>query len=315
MPTIETTAGPIEDSELGRTLGHEHLLSSSEATRAQFPHLYDRELEHQLALDAVRAAMAHGVKTIVDPCVQDLGRDIHYMAQVAEETGIQLVAATGIYLEHYTFLPHFFQNRDEDVLVGAFVHDLEQGIQGTDIKAAFLKCAADALGITPDVEKLHRAVAKASLQTGASIMAHSAPKEGTGLEQMKLFTGEGVDPAKVQIAHTGDTDDLDYIEKLLATGATIGMDRYGLDMFLPQDQRDATVIELVKRGYAERMVLSHDYCAFIDWYPIEMAPVLAPKWSMTLIFEEVLPTLHAAGVTEEQTDLMLGETTRRWLTA
>lgn len=315
MPTIETTAGPIEDSELGRTLGHEHLLSSSEATRAQFPHLYDRELEHQLALDAVRAAMAHGVKTIVDPCVQDLGRDIRYMAQVAEETGIQLVAATGIYLEHYTFLPHFFQNRDEDVLVGAFVHDLEQGIQGTDIKAAFLKCAADAPGITPDVEKLHRAVAKASLQTGASIMAHSAPKEGTGLEQMKLFTEEGVDPAKVQIAHTGDTDDLDYIEKLLATGATIGMDRYGLDMFLPQDQRDATVIELLKRGYAERMVLSHDYCAFIDWYPIEMAPVLAPKWSMTLIFEEVLPTLHAAGVTEEQTDIMLGETTRRWLTA
>ena len=315
MPTIETTAGPIEDSELGRTLGHEHLLSSSEATRAQFPHLYDRELEHQLALDAVRAAMAHGVKTIVDPCVQDLGRDIRYMAQVAEETGIQLVAATGIYLEHYTFLPHFFQNRDEDVLVGAFVHDLEQGIQGTDIKAAFLKCAADAPGITPDVEKLHRAVAKASLQTGASIMAHSAPKEGTGLEQMKLFTEEGVDPAKVQIAHTGDTDDLDYIEKLLATGATIGMDRYGLDMFLPQDQRDATVIELLNRGYAERMVLSHDYCAFIDWYPIEMAPVLAPKWSMTLIFEEVLPTLHAAGVTEEQTDIMLGETTRRWLTA
>jgi len=315
MPTIETTAGPIEDSELGRTLGHEHLLSSSEATRAQFPHLYDRELEHQLALDAVRAAMAHGVKTIVDPCVQDLGRDIHYMAQVAEETGIQLVAATGIYLEHYTFLPHFFQNRDEDALVGAFVHDLEQGIQGTDIKAAFLKCAADAPGITPDVEKLHRAVAKASLQTGASIMAHSAPKDGTGLEQMRIFTEEGIDPAKVQIAHTGDTDDLDYIEKLLATGATTGMDRYGLDMFLPQDQRDATVIELLKRGYAERMVLSHDYCAFIDWYPIEMAPVLAPKWSMTLIFEEVLPTLHAAGVTEEQTDLMLGETTRRWLTA
>ena len=46
-------------------------------------------------------------------------------------------------------------------------------------------------------------------------MAHSRPANRTGLDQMKIFEEEGVDPAKVQIAHTGDTDDLDYIEELL----------------------------------------------------------------------------------------------------
>ena len=93
------------------------------------------------------------------------------------------------------------------------------------------------------------------MQTGLPIMAHSQPSSGTGLEQMRIFSEEGVDPARVQIAHTGDTDDLDYIERLLDTGCWIGMDRYGLDMFLPTEQRNATVLALLERGYADRMFL------------------------------------------------------------
>ena len=64
---------------------------------------------------------------------------------------------------------------------------------------------------------------------------------------MRIFAEEGVDPAKVQIAHTGDTDDLDYIERLLDTGCWIGMDRYGLDIFLPTEPRNATVLALLEK--------------------------------------------------------------------
>ena len=41
MAQVETTAGAIDASEMGRTLAHEHLLSASETVREQFPHLYD----------------------------------------------------------------------------------------------------------------------------------------------------------------------------------------------------------------------------------------------------------------------------------
>ena len=102
--------------------------------------------------------------------------------------------------------------------------------------------------MTPNVEKIHRAAARASIQTGRPIMAHSRPASGTGLEQMRIFEEEGVDPAKVQVAHTGDTDDLDYIERLLDTGCWIGMDRYGLDLFLPTEQRQKTVLALLEQG-------------------------------------------------------------------
>jgi phosphotriesterase-related protein len=146
-------------------------------------------------------------------------------------------------------------------------------------------------------------------------MVHSHPVSRTGLASMRILVEEGIDPAKVQIAHTGDTDDLDYIEELLQTGCTIGLDRYGLDLFLPHDRRQATMVALVERGHADRIVLGQDFVPYIDWYPPEVKPVLAPTWSMTFIFETAIPELLDRGVTRRQIDAMLGANVHRWLSA
>ena len=313
MASVQTTAGPVEADQLGRILVHEHVRVRAESVAFQFPHLADEEEDFRRAVEWVRAAQEHGVKTIVDPAVMDLGRDARFSARVAEETGIQLVMATGIYGQHYQSLPHHFQTRDADYLADAFVHDIEEGIQGTEVKAAFLKCAVDEPGINDDVEKVLRAAARAHKRTGRPIMAHSHPATRRGLEIMDVLDDEGVDPARVQIAHTGDTDDLDYIEELLARGPFIGMDRYGLDIYLPTDRRNATVVELCRRGYAGRMTLSQDACAAFDWFPREMVVQMAPNWHFTFLFEEVIPALQEAGVTEEQVTEMLEEVPRRWL--
>jgi phosphotriesterase-related protein len=315
MPAVETVNGPVDVEELGRTLIHEHFRATDEGTRFQFPHLYDEDAEWEAALADANAVKSHGIETVVEPSALFLQRDARFSKRVADEAGINVVLATGIYT--YDHLPQAFMNRDEDAIAEVFVHDIEQGIQGTDIKAAFIKCAADEPGLTPGVEKVHRAAARASARTGRPIMAHSHPSSGTGLEQMRIFEEEGVDPAKVQIAHTGDTDDLDYIEKLLERGPFIGMDRYGLDMFLPTDQRNATVLALLERGYADRMFLSQDYCSTIDWFPPEVQEQLrqtaVPKWSMTFLFEEVIPYLSENGMTQEQLDQMMLENPKRWL--
>jgi len=313
MASIETTAGPVDVGALGRTLCHEHLLTSAESIRAQFPHLYDTEREYEKAVEQVRAAMAHGVRTVVDPACMDLARDARLAQRVAQATGCQIVMATGIYGQHYTFLPQHFQTRDEDYLADAFVYDIEVGIQGTGVKAAFVKTAADEPGITPDIEKVHRAAARASLRTGRPIMAHTRPASRTGLEQVRILTEEGVAPERIMLAHTGDTDDLDHIEELLALGVYIGMDRYGTAIFLPDERRNAVVAELCARGYAGRMVLSQDACATIDWFPEELRAQLAPKWSFTLIFEEIIPQLRELGVAVADIDTMLDVVPAAWL--
>jgi phosphotriesterase-related protein len=152
-------------------------------------------------------------------------------------------------------------------------------------------------------------------------MAHSRPASGTGPKQVDIFEEEGVDLAKVQIAHCGDTDDVDYIQGLIDRGVYVGLDRYGLDMFLPMDKRNATAAELLRRGHAEKLTFSQDFCATIDWFPPEavedlMSSGMIQGWSMTLIFETVFPALREAGVFDDDVQrTVLVDNPARWLTA
>jgi len=319
MASVETVQGPVDASELGVTLAHEHVRFRDEAVAAQWPQRYDEQDEFTAALAAVAAAKTCGVQSIVDPTAMFGGRDVHFMRRVAEQSGVKLIACTGIY--SYDYLPHYFANRDVDAMAEHFIADIRDGIQGTDIKAAFLKCAADAAGVTENVEKIHRAVARASLATGAPIMAHSMPAVATGPRQVEIFKEEGVDMARVQIAHCGDTDDLAYIESLIEHGVYVGLDRYGLEVFLSIDRRNATAAELLRRGHAERLMISQDFCASIDWYPPEFAEVaeaggMVRNWSMTLVFDEVVPALREAGAMDDAAfHTVFVENPARWLTA
>ena len=328
MAQVPTVTGPVEADELGTTLIHEHLRNSDEAVHAEWPHVgavkedEPREVTAEQVLEiAVREAQAAvdlGVKTIGEPTAMFLGRDVEFMRRVAEETGLQVIPCTGIYT--YDYLPHFFVNRDPDQIAELFVHDIEEGIQGTDIKAAFIKCAADEPGVNENIEKVHRAAARASVQTGAPIMAHSRPASNTGPRQVEIFLQEGVEPGKLQIAHTGDTDDLDYIEGLLEKGVWIGLDRYGLDLFLPYDRRQATAKALLERGYADRIFLSADSVATTDWFPLNVIDTLieagaAHDWTIRIIPERVLPELREWGMTEEQERTMMVENPVSWLTS
>jgi phosphotriesterase-related protein len=308
MAKVETVQGALDAEDLGIVLVHEHVRFRDEAVAVEWPGRYDEQAELDAALEAVGAARERGVQTIVDPTAMFGGRDVRFMHQVAEQSGVQIVACTGIY--SYDHLPHYFANRDIDAMAEHFIADIEEGIQGTDIKAAFLKCAADAAGVTENVEKIHRAVARASVRTGASIMAHSMPAVATGPRQVEIFEDEGV-----------DSEDLDYIEGLLAKGVYVGLDRYGLEMYLPIAKRNAVAAELLRRGHAERLMISQDYCATIDWFPPGAEEVFVNagairNWSMTLVFDEVVPALREQGVMDDEVfATIFSENPRRWLTA
>ncbi|MEM1625920.1 MAG: phosphotriesterase [Sulfolobaceae archaeon] len=302
----------IEPSELGFTLIHEHLKVESEAVKFQWPHLYNDELALKLAVDEVKKVMRFGVKSICDPTVMGLGRDIRFMERVVKETGIQLLAATGIYI--YTDLPFYFVGRSVDEIADLFVHDIKQGIQGTKNRAAFIKFATDEPGVTPDVEKVIRAAAIAHKETGVPIITHSNAHKRTGLDQQRILKEEGVDLGRVLIGHVGDSEDIEYVKKIIENGSYVGLDRYGLDLFLPIEKRNEVVLRLIREGYIDKIFLSQDYCCTIDWgiAKPENKPKLAPKWSMSLLFEEVIPTLKRHGVKDEHIYLIFVENPKRF---
>jgi len=119
----------------------------------------------------------------------------------------------------------------------------------------------------------------------------------------------------VVVGHAGDSNDLNYLMELADSGATLGMDRFGLDLFNPTPNRVATIAALAERGYADRMVLAHDANCYIDYFGAghdEVRAAAAPNWHYTHISDDVLPALRDAGVTEAQIDQMLVDNPRRY---
>lgn len=311
---VNSVLGELHIDELGYTLVHEHMRTRSEAVAVQFPHLYDEQEEFELAKKQVLGAKAYGVKTIFDPTVMGLDRDVKLMEKISKETGVQIIAATGVYT--FDTLPTRFAVNDVDFLAEQFVRDIEVGIQNTPIKAGFLKCATDVQGITPGVEKVIRAVARAHLQTGKPIMTHSHPATETGLRQIEIFEQEGVDLSKVLIGHCGDTDNIDYIQRVLDYGVFIGMDRYGISRVLSTQKRNETVLQLLDKGYENRIFLSQDYCCTTDMYkPNDLKKHVHPDWSMTYLLETVIPMLKEHGVTDKQLETIMVNNVKRWFKA
>lgn len=311
---INSVIGELHIDNLGYTLVHEHMRTRSEAVAVQFPHLYDEQEEFELAKKQVLGTKGYGVKTIFDPTVMGLDRDVKLMERISNETGVQIIAATGVYT--FDTLPTRFAVNDVDFLAEQFVRDIEIGIRNTPIKAGFLKCATDVQGITPGVEKVIRAVARAHNQTGLPIMTHSHPASETGLRQIEIFVQEGVDLSKVLIGHCGDTDNLEYIERVLDYGVFIGMDRYGISRVLSTEKRNETVLSLLEKGYEERIFLSQDYCCTTDMYkPNHLKKNVHPNWSMTYLLETVIPLLKQYGVTDKQLDTIMVENVKRWFGA
>jgi phosphotriesterase-related protein len=318
MP-IETVRGPVEPADLGPTLMHEHIFVLSAEIMQNYPETWgDEERRVSEAAARLNELYDHGIRTVVDLTVIGLGRYIPRIQKVAALTRIQIVVATGIYT--YNDLPLYFYFRGPGTMLGGpelmtemFVRDIREGIAGTGVKAAILKCATDEPGMTPGVERSLRAVARAHRQTGVPISTHTHARTRRGLEQQNLFREEGVDLSRVVIGHSGDTTDIEYLEELVAAGSYLGMDRFGIDTILSLEDRVNTVATMCQRGHAGKMVLSHDAACFNDWLTERDLPHILPNWNYLHIRKDVIPALKQRGVTEQQIHTMMVDNPRRIL--
>ncbi|MEU8487893.1 phosphotriesterase-related protein [Streptomyces sp. NPDC048641] len=326
MAMVETVRGPVDSAALERTYMHEHIFVLSPDVQQNYPREWgDEDTRVTDAVDKLGALRAQGVRTVVDPTVIGLGRYIPRIQRVAEQVpDLNIVVATGCYT--YEDVPFFFHHRGPalneaagmevpDPMVDMFVGDIEDGIAGTGVKAGLLKCAIDEPGLTPGVERVMRAVAEAHLRTGTPITVHTHPGTRTGLEVKRVLCDEeGVDPSRIVLGHSGDTTDVDHLSKLAEAGFVLGMDRFGINLETTFEARAETVVEMCRRGYADRMVLSQDASCYIDWIDPAVMPLL-PQWHYLHIQDEVLPYLERRGVTEEQVDTMLVDVPRRYFEA
>ena len=214
-------------------------LNCYDETVAEYKKLYDK-----------------GVRNIVDVTNMDMRRNPLYVKRVAEETGMNIVQATGFYQDK--FLPEFVTDYSIKQLTDFMVKEIREGIAETDIKAHIIGEIGTSKNIMmPREEKVFEASVLAHKETGVPITTHTTL--GTyGHEQVAFFKERGVDLSRVVIGHVDLTGDFDYILHMLDQGVYVEFDTVGKENYQPDLLRVEMLKEIEKRGYTDKVFLSMD---------------------------------------------------------
>lgn len=306
MTTVRTVRGPLDVKELGRTLTHEHIITGSGGME-RYPGLFDAKEAVEWGVEALTQVKQDGIDTIIDVTTVDLGRQIDLIAEVTERTPVNIVVCTGV----YRWVPPPLWGFDADGLAGLFLREIEDGIEGTDVRAGIIKIAWDEEALVPSLrerfETITRAAARASKKSGLPVSCHTLAAAGLGEPLLDIFEDEGVPPGAVYIGHSNDTDDIDYLLRLAKRGAVIGMDRYFAGGVPPWRQRSACVKALIDAGYGEQVCLSHDHAAYGLW----AGPPVRDPSTYSFVPTRVLPWLKENGLTDEQMEGLMVRAPRR----
>lgn len=307
MTTVQTIRGPIDVAELGRTLSHEHLTAGGAGMERQ-PWIYNEDEVLAADIEALGRAKAAGVDALIDLTPIDLGRQASLFRRVAEaNTGVHIVCATGV----YRWVPLYLRSREPDAIAEHFLHELQEGIEGTGIRPGIIKLAWDLEyrstegrpGFTTrdSLIRTARGAARAAKTAGVPISCHTLATDELGTPLLDIFEEEGLDPRAVTIGHSNDTTDLDYLLGIARRGATIGFDRFfGASPDEEKERRSALALSMVKAGFAEQVSLGHDASPSYRFAP--NMPAHPDCWLPVSQFE--IPWLLNNGATEDDIDAM-----------
>jgi phosphotriesterase-related protein len=312
---VNTVQGKMKAGDLGRTLIHEHVLVGFPGwfMDARMP-AFKRSEAIERVVDAFQELHGHGVRTVIDPCPMDLGRDVEFIAEVSQKSGVNLICATGVYVESMG-IPYTLKDMEVEAIAEGFVKEIEQGVADTGIRCGVIKIATDDGKVTPYERKMLTAAARAAKITGVPLISHTE-NCSCGHDQIDIAIGAGLPASSLIVGHSDGRDDHDYQKSLADRGAYVGFDRFGLEMMISDAIRIKNLKALVDCGHKDRVMVSHDTVnCWLGGYnggdPADLQKTL-PNWRMTHLFENIFPELKRMGMTQEDLDHIVIENPRRY---
>ena len=308
MTTVQTIRGPVDVNSLGRTLSHEHLTAGGAGMERQ-PWIYNEDEGTAACVEALRRVKAAGIDCLIDLTPMDLGRQGGLFAKVAAaDTGVHVVCATGV----YRWVPLYLRNRDPDAVAEHFLHEINEGIDGTGIRPGIIKLAWDLeyrdvagrAGFTTrdGLERTARGAARAAKAAGIPISCHTLATDELGTPLLDIFESEGLDLRAVTIGHSNDSTDLRYLKRIAERGATVGFDRFfGAAPEEEKARRAELALSMIKLGFAEQVCLAHDASPYYRF-----APNLPENPDCWLPVPQMqLPWLRANGASNDDIDALM----------
>jgi phosphotriesterase-related protein len=310
MPHVMTVQGPVDPSTLGFILPHEH-------TQCTLWHIQDRwdywELtpDEPVILEELALFKAAGGTALADLTLPGIGRDPAWLWRISDKSGLPIVMGGGWYRTAYYPPEALIEKRSVDSLAEELVHDATVGVGETGIRIGILgEIGTDKPWVTPSEERVFRAVARCSRRTGLAVSTHAVLSD-VGAAQLTILEEEGIDPGRVVIGHADSYPVLDHDLSLIHRGASIEFDFLGMSFTPMEKYGEATIIdlllELLHRGHADRILLSHDVCHNSQLKRFEGN-------GYVYLSDVFLPRLRERGVSEAEIDQITKVNPRRLLT-
>jgi len=285
-----TTEGPITAEGLGIILPHEHIFTDLRGPTSRTYGQADAADVVRVMGPLLEEARQKGVGLLIECSSIGVGRNVSIIAQVAEASGLPVVVPTGVY-GRANFAPPEHRNMSEDELTTLFINEIREGIDGTDIKAGFIKIATGNGPMTALEEKFLRAAGRAASETGAAIASHTPI--GSNASRQADILGSISPAIRLIWVHAQNESNRSLHRQLAERGVFIELDSLGWNP--GQDSRLITAIkELLAAGYGDRILLSHD----AGWYqPGEQNG--GTQMPYTYLIETFIPKLRKGGVDDE----------------
>jgi phosphotriesterase-related protein len=336
---VETVRGPVAAADLGRTLVHEHLLidlwpwfdaqsrsgvpaevasrpvgpDSIDAVRANPFAVRDNLVLDDPALASAELALfaAAGGRTVVDLTLAEIGRDPRALADLARQTGLNVVMGCGRYVA--AARPAELAAAPAERLRDEILRDLHEGADGTGIRAGIIGEIGTSDPLHPDEARMLWAAGEAQAATRRGLVIHLDPWGRNGHQVLDHVLGAGADPARTMLAHLDPSiADVSYARSLAARGVTAAIDiwgdedAYGGRGMPTDDARIRAVLAAFDEGWADRLALSADVCL-----KSQLTVHGGPGYAHLLAV--IAPRLRAAGLRDADLDLLFIDTPRRLL--
>ena len=291
---IHTIKGAVEPERLGLVLPHEHLFTDLRGPSVPGYAQGDEDAVLKLLKPHLDEASALEVTALVECSTLGVGRNLRILQRLAADSAIQIVAPTGVYRDAY--IPESLREVSEDFLADLWTKELTEGIDGTSIRAGFIKLAMSDDGPLPLEVRNLRAAVKASQRTGAVIGSHTVGGK-VARQEIDVLEESGLDLHRFIWIHAQTEPDTSILLEASRRGAYVELDSVGAPYQVQEELVDK-VLALIGAGYIDHILLSHD----AGWYNPARADGLPDGGfrGYTALVRDFIPTLLSRRVTEAQ---------------
>ena len=287
---FETTQGPVVAEGLGVILPHEHIFTDLRGPATRGYGQADSADVVRVMAPLLEEAKDKGVGILFECSSIGVGRNVSILSEVSKASGLAVVVPTGVY-GRANFAPPEHKNMSEDELTELFISEIREGIEGTGIKAGFIKIATGGSNMTALEEKFLRAAGRAAKETGAAVASHTTVGSNA-TKQVDILESISTEIRFIWV-HAQSANDRNLYRQLAERGVFIEFDSLGWNP--GQDSTFITAVkDLLAAGYGEQILLSHD----AGWYqPGEQNG--GSQMPYTYLIETFIPKLRDSGIDDE----------------